>query len=86
MAFAGCMIALVNQPGGYAMKRIAAGFGLLVIVISTSSMNANAEDCPSGHYYRMSGRCADASGRKVYGAPMAHHPVKQTPHKKPQGY
>jgi len=31
------------------MKRIAAGFGLLVIVISTSSMNANAEDCPSGH-------------------------------------
>ena len=71
------------------MTRIAAGFGLLVIVISTSSMNANAEDCPSGHYYRMSGRCADASGHKVYGAPhaaMAHHPVKHTPNKKPQGY
>ena len=68
------------------MKRIAAGFGLLVIVISTSPMNANAEDCPSGHYYRMSGRCADASGRKVYGAPMAHHPVKHTPNKKAQNY
>ena len=50
------------------MKRIAVGFGFLVTVIAMTLMNANGQDCPSGHYYRMSGRCADASGHKVYGA------------------
>jgi hypothetical protein len=45
-------------------------------------MNANAQDCLSGHYYRMSGRCADASGHKIYGTPKT---VKRTTCKKLQG-
>ena len=77
------MIALSVNPWSNAMKRIAVGFGFLVTVIAMTLMNANAQDCPSGHYYRMSGRCADASGHKVYGNPKA---VKRTTYKKPQGY
>jgi hypothetical protein len=66
------------------MKRIAVGFGFLVAAIITlTSMSGYAQDCPSGHYYRMSGRCADASGHKVYGTPKT---VKRTTYKKPQGY
>jgi hypothetical protein len=65
------------------MKRIAVGFGFMVTAMAMTLMNANAQDCPSGHYYRMSGRCADASGHKVYGHPKT---VKHTTYKKPQGY
>jgi len=65
------------------MKRIAVGFGFLVAVMATTLTGANAQDCPSGHYYRMSGRCADASGHKVYGTSKA---VKRATYKKPQGY
>jgi transcriptional regulator with XRE-family HTH domain len=65
-----------------AMKKIAIVFGCLVTAMVTTSMNAGARDCPSGHYYRMSGRCADASGHKVYGTSKT---VKRT-YKKPQDY
>ena len=51
--------------GASPMKRIAVGFGFMVTAMAMTLMNANAQDCPSGHYYRMSGRCADASGHKV---------------------
>ena len=59
-------------------------FSFLGGIIFLSPMGANAEDCPSGHFYRMSGRCADAAGHKVYAAPAGavHRPVK--PNKKPQ--
>ena len=46
------------------MTRITVALGLLVGVIWLISINANAQDCPSGHYYRMSGRCADAPAAK----------------------
>lgn len=58
------------------MSKMAVLFALLVIAISVSSKNTSAQDCPSGHYYRMSGRCADAPARK----PAAMN--KKTP---PQG-
>jgi hypothetical protein len=44
---------------------------ILVTVISASELKANAEDCQSGHYYRMSGRCADPPARKPA---VAAHP------------
>jgi hypothetical protein len=52
-------------------------------VISVSLLDAKAQDCPSGHYYRMSGRCADPPPRKPA---VAAHPVKHTNKKTlPQG-
>ena len=60
------------------MKRIAVGFGFLVTAMAMTLMNANAQDCPSGHYYRMSGRCADASGHKVYGTPKTVDIVRRS--------
>jgi hypothetical protein len=53
------------------MTRIAVWFGFLVFAMATTLTSSNAQDCPSGHYYRMSGRCADESGHKVYGAAKA---------------
>ena len=48
------------------MRKIAVVFGLLGVVMFWSVTGAKAEDCPSGHYYRMSGRCADApTGKKL---------------------
>jgi hypothetical protein len=64
------------------MKKIAIVFGCLVTVLAPTPINAGALDCPSGQYYRMSGRCADASGHKVYGTSKT---VKRR-YKKPQGY
>jgi hypothetical protein len=63
------------------MKKITIMFGLLGGIIF-GSVDANAEDCPSGHYYRMSGRCADAPARKPA---VAHHPVKPSNQKPAQG-
>jgi hypothetical protein len=43
---------------------------ILVLVSSVvlgSEMPVHADDCPSGQYYRMSGRCADANGMKATG-------------------
>jgi hypothetical protein len=62
------------------MKKITIMFGLLGSIIVFGSVDANAEDCPSGHYYRMSGRCADAPARKPA---VAHHPVKPSNKKPP---
>jgi hypothetical protein len=62
------------------MRKIAVGLAILVTVISASVLKANAEDCPSGHYYRMSGRCADPPARKPA---VAAHPVKHTNKKTP---
>jgi hypothetical protein len=62
------------------MRKIAVGLAILVTVISASVLKANAEDCPSGHYHRMSGRCADPPARKPA---VAAHPVKHTNKKTP---
>jgi hypothetical protein len=42
------------------MEKIIFALGLLGGVIFLSSIEVKADNCPSGHYYRMSGRCADA--------------------------
>jgi hypothetical protein len=49
------------------MRKTTVVFGFLVVVVCWSVTSAKAEDCPSGHYYRMSGRCADApaAGKKL---------------------
>jgi hypothetical protein len=47
------------------MKRITVMLAVLGGGIFFCSVDANAEDCPSGHRYLMSGRCADASGHKI---------------------
>jgi hypothetical protein len=71
------------------MKQIIVMLGLLGGVIFLGSMNANADpNCPSGQYFRMSGRCADAQGNKS-NAPkpaVVQHPVKpnKNPPKQPQ--
>jgi hypothetical protein len=65
------------------MRKIAIGLAILASVISVSLLDAKAQDCPSGHYYRMSGRCADPPPRKPA---VAAHPVKHTNKKTlPQG-
>jgi hypothetical protein len=46
------------------MRKIAVVFGLLGVAWSVTG--ANADDCPSGQRYRMSGACADASGHKIH--------------------
>jgi hypothetical protein len=53
--------------GGVPMKRYFV-CGFLGGTILLSSISAKAEDCPSGHYYRMSGRCADAAPGTRYTA------------------
>jgi hypothetical protein len=62
------------------MRKIVVGLAVYVAVTSASLLDANAQDCPSGHYYRMSGRCADAPVRKP---PVAAHPAKHTNKKTP---
>jgi hypothetical protein len=62
------------------MRKIAIGLAMLATVASVSLLNANAQDCPSGHYYRMSGRCADAPARKPV---AAARPVKNMNKKTP---
>jgi hypothetical protein len=62
------------------MWKIAIGLAILVSFISVSLVDVKAQDCPSGHYYRMSGRCADPPARKPA---VAAHPVKHTNKKTP---
>jgi hypothetical protein len=67
------------------MKQIIVMLGLLGGVIFLGSINANADpNCPSGQYFRMSGRCADAQGNKR--PAVVQQPVKpnKNPPKQPQ--
>jgi hypothetical protein len=59
------MIALVNHTPGVTIRKIATAFAISIVAISVSSQSSNAQDCPSGHYYRMSGRCADVPAAKT---------------------
>ncbi len=47
------------------MKKITIMLALLSGVVLLGSMNADADDCPSGQRFRMSGACANAFGNKV---------------------
>jgi hypothetical protein len=38
---------------------------LVICAIFANADGARGDDCPSGQYYRMSGRCADANGKKT---------------------
>jgi hypothetical protein len=64
------------------MKKLMVVMGFLGGVTFLGSMVANADpNCPSGNYYRMSGRCADPPK-----AAAIQHPAKSKPpvQKKPQ--
>jgi len=46
------------------MKQIVIAFGFASAMCWFGAAAANADDCPSGQHFRMSGACANAQGNK----------------------